>query len=137
MGLVQYIMDSMYTNYSDDFEVEYDEGADADDKRFQYLNHLKTVKVCQAEDENMQVVMIRAESIEDAQEICDQLMEGNVTIINMDNAARDQQSRIIDFMIGAIYAINGNILLISDNIYLAAPVGIELTEGNHKTNQIC
>lgn len=136
MGLVQYIMDSMYTDNSDDFEDDYDEGIERHDKLFRYFDHLRSVEVRQAKDEIMQVVMIQAESIEDAQKICDQLMEGKVTIINMDRAARDQQSRILDFMAGAIYVINGNILLISDAIYMAAPAGIELTEGSHKTNQI-
>lgn len=128
MGLVQHIMDSMYINNSDDFEDEYDEGVERDHKRFRYFDYLKSVEVRQAEDENMQVVMIQAESIEDAQEICDQLLEGNVTIINMDRAIRNQQSRIIDFITGVVCAINGNILLISNAIYIAAPAGIELTE---------
>lgn len=137
MGLVQYIMDSMYTNDSDDFEDEYDEEVQGDNKRFRYFGHFKGIEVRQVKEDIMRVVMIQAEFIEDAQEISDQLMEGNVTIINMDRAARDQQSRIIDFITGVVCAIDGNLLLISDAIYIAAPVGIDLTEGSHKTNQMC
>lgn len=83
----------------------------------------------------MHIVMIQAESIGDAREVCDQLMQGNVAIINMDRATRDQQFRIIDFMIGVIYVINGNILFISNTIYIVAPMGIELTDGKYKDNQ--
>lgn len=129
MSLVQHIIDRMQMNYrggyDDDFEgVEEDEC----DERFTLLNHFRRSNQPE-EDENMQVVLIRAESVEDSKEICDQLLTGNVVVINMENASKDQRCRIIDFISGAVYGMNGSILSVSNSIYVTAPEDIELSDG--------
>lgn len=129
MSLVQHIIDRMQMNYrggyDDDFE-DFEE--DERDERFTLLNHFRRNDQPE-EDENMQVVLIRAESVEDSKEICDQLLAGNVVIMNMENASSDQKSRIIDFISGAVYGLNGNILSVSNSIYVTAPEDIELSDG--------
>lgn len=128
MSLVQHIIDRIQMNDRggyDDFE-DFEE--DERDERFTFLNHFKRNDQPE-EDETMQVVLIRAESVEDSKEICDQLLAGNVVVINMENASNDQKCRIIDFISGAVYGVNGNILLVSNSIYVTAPEDIELSDG--------
>lgn len=76
----------------------------------------------------MQVVMIRTESVEDSKEICDQLLMGKVAVINMEKAPGDQRTRIIDFMSGVLYGVNGSLLPVSQVIYIVAPEGIKLSD---------
>lgn len=77
----------------------------------------------------MQVVLIRAESVEDSKEICDQLLSGNVVVVNMENASNKQKSRIIDFISESVYGMNGNILSVSNYIYVTALEDIVLSDG--------
>lgn len=77
----------------------------------------------------MQVVLIRAESVEDSKEISDQLLSGNVVVVNMENASNKQKSRIIDFISGSVYGMNGNILSVFNYIYVTAPEDIVLSDG--------
>lgn len=129
MGLVQHVIDRMQMNYRDDYDDELEDfEEDERDERFTLLNHFRRSEQPE-EDENMQVVLIRAESVEDSKEICDQLLAGNVVVMNMENASNDQKCRIIDFISGAVYGLNGNILSVSNSIYVTAPEDIELSDG--------
>ena len=53
---------------------------------------------------------------------------GNAVVINMEKASGDQKSRIIDFIAGAVYGVNGMILPVSHAIFMAAPENIELSD---------
>lgn len=129
MGLVQHVIDRMQMNYRDDYDDELEDfEEDERDERFTLLNHFRRSEQPE-EDENMQVVLIRAESVEDSKEICDRLLAGNVVVMNMENASNDQKCRIIDFISGAVYGLNGNILSVSNSIYVTAPEDIELSDG--------
>ena len=129
MGLGQHVIDRMQMNYRDDYDDELEDfEEDERDERFTLLNHFRRNDQPE-EDENMQVVLIRAESVEDSKEICDQLLAGNVVVMNMENASNDQKCRIIDFISGAVYGLNGNILSVSNSIYVTAPEDIELSDG--------
>lgn len=126
MSLVQHIIDRIQMNYRDDYDDDFEE--DERDERFTFLNHFKRNDQPE-EDETMQVVLIRAESVEDSKEICDQLLSGNVVVVNMENASNKQKSRIIDFISGSVYGMNGNILSVSNSIYVTAPEDIVLSDG--------
>lgn len=124
MSLVQYIMDKIQLNYQDDYDDELEE---EHEEHFDILNHFKNAGAdWRGGEEAMQVSLLRAESIEDSKEICDQLLMGNAVVINMEKASGDQKSRIIDFISGAVYGVNGRILPVSHAIFMAAPENIEL-----------
>lgn len=127
MGWVQYIMDKMQMNYRDEYDDELEEYGH--DESFAFLNHFKNMGASQMKEvEVMRIVLIRTETIEDSKEICDQLLMGNAVVINMETASEDQKSRIIDFISGAIYGLNGSILPVSKVIYAVVPEDVELVE---------
>lgn len=126
MSLIQYIMDKIRLNYQDDYDDEFE---DEYEERFDISNRFKSAGAGRREGkEAMQVSLLRAESIEDSKEICDQLLMGNAVVINMEKASGDQKSRIIDFIAGAVYGVNGMILPVSQAIFMAAPENIELSD---------
>ncbi len=136
MGWVQHIFDRMQMNYQDEF---YDDELEEfqEEKHFNFMDHFKSIGVGKLEEEAlMQVVMIRAKSVEDSKEICDQLLIGCVVIINMEEAPEEQKSRIIDFISGVLYGLNGSLLLVSQVIYLAAPEDIELANGERLVDRL-
>ena len=48
-------------------------------------------------------------------------------IVNLEYVNKDVARRIIDFMSGAVYALDGNIQKISNSIFLIAPCNYEIT----------
>ena len=75
----------------------------------------------------MEVCVIKPSSIEDEIEIADTLLNGRTVVINMEGLNVDIAQRIIDFISGATYSMNGNLQKISNYIFLATPCGVDIS----------
>ena len=76
---------------------------------------------------SVRVVISQPNSYEQASEICEHLKEKKSIIVNLEYVNKDVARRIIDFMSGAVYALDGNIQKISNSIFLIAPYNYEIT----------
>ena len=76
---------------------------------------------------SMEVCMIRPNSLNDEQEICDTLLSGRAVVINLEGFDIELSQRIIDFIAGSCYAMKGNLQAISRAIYIVTPNSIDLT----------
>jgi len=76
---------------------------------------------------SVRVVISQPNSYDQAQEICEHLKEKKSIILNLEYVNKDLARRIIDFMSGAVYALDGNIQKISNTIFLIAPYNYEIT----------
>ena len=63
----------------------------------------------------------------DAQTVVDFLKKNRAIVINMEGLALDPAQRIIDFIGGACYGINGELKAISSNIFIAVPNSMEVS----------
>ncbi len=70
---------------------------------------------------NAKLVMFEPRSYDDAQEIAKHLVEGRACIVNFHRIKKEFAQRIIDFLSGVIYAINGSINKSDVNSYLCSP----------------
>lgn len=77
--------------------------------------------------QNVRVVISQPNSYDQASEICEHLKEKKSIIVNLEYVNKDVARRIIDFMSGAVYALDGNIQKISNSIFLIAPYNYEIT----------
>jgi len=57
----------------------------------------------------------------EVQEIAEHLLQKRAVIINLQKIAPEQGKRIIDFLSGTIYAVNGDLQKVSTNTYLCTP----------------
>ena len=73
------------------------------------------------------VRIIKPTTVDDEVEIVDTLLEGRTVIINMEGFDLAIAQRIIDFTIGATYAMNGDLQRISNFIFLATPPGVDIS----------
>ena len=72
-------------------------------------------------------------SYEDTQNIIDNLKSRKPVIVNMEELEIDCAQRILDFMAGAIYALNGSIYKISRGIFVVAPTNYDII-GNDESS---
>ncbi len=64
---------------------------------------------------------------DDVQTLIDFLKRKESAIINLDNVEPEISQRVLDFVSGAIYALNGSVHRISGNIFLLSPEGVGIT----------
>jgi cell division inhibitor SepF len=75
----------------------------------------------------MEVSLIRPQNVDDARVICDLLLEGKAVVLNMEGLHTEIAQRIIDYTSGATYSIDGKLQKISNYIFIATPVTVELS----------
>lgn len=74
-----------------------------------------------------QVYVIKPQEFNEAQKVTDYLKDGKTIVINMEGIEVHAAQRIIDFIGGACYALDGSLQAISANIFIAAPHNINVT----------
>ena len=74
-----------------------------------------------------QVFVIKPQEFNEAQKVTDYLKEGKMIVINMEGIEVHAAQRIIDFIGGACYALDGSLQAISANIFIAAPMNVDVT----------
>ena len=74
----------------------------------------------------MKMIVYHPVSYEDTQSIIDNLKNRKPVIVNMEELEIDCAQRILDFMAGAIYALNGTIYKISRGIFVVAPTNYDI-----------
>lgn len=74
----------------------------------------------------LKVVIMQPENFEDAQDICDHLKSKKPVIVNLEELDKDNAQRIIDFLSGSIYALDGSIQKVSGGIFIIAPNNVDL-----------
>lgn len=84
------------------------------------------------EDVGVKVVVIEPKSFDEAQGIIDDLRDGRAVIINFEDTDRELARRIIDFISGGVYALDGSTEKISNYVFLFVPKGVEITKETKK-----
>ena len=69
----------------------------------------------------LKVVVVQPVAFEDSKEIADHLKTKKPIVVNLENIEREVAKRIIDFLSGAVYSLDGNIQKISNGIFLIVP----------------
>lgn len=75
---------------------------------------------------NVRVVLHEPRSYEETQEIADHLRNRRPVVVNLQRVRNDQATRIVDFLSGTVYALNGSISKIGPNIFLCTPDTVEI-----------
>ena len=88
----------------------------------------ETAKVVGIPDTSkVRVLIYKPVSYEDTQSIIDHLKEKKPIIVNLDELDTDVAQRILDFVSGAVYALNGNIRKAARNIFVVAPYNVDVS----------
>ncbi len=77
--------------------------------------------------QQVKVIISQPSTFEQSEEICEHLKEKKSIILNLEYVNKDVARRIVDFVGGAVYGLDGNIQKISNSIFLVAPFNYEIT----------
>ena len=79
------------------------------------------------QEEGETVRVIKPQEFNEAQIVADFLKEGKTIVVNLEGIEISQAQRIIDFIGGASFAVDGSLKAISNNIFIVAPGNIEVS----------
>lgn len=98
---------------------------DSSKSRSGFLN--SKPKVVSLNRSMMEVKIVQPTSFEDSQEICNTLLESKPVVVNLEGFDPDDAQRIMDFISGCIYAINGKYHQISKYIFIFTPENVDIS----------
>ena len=79
-------------------------------------------------NKSMKVVVCEPQKFEEVQALSDHLKNRRQVIINFDSTPPDIAQRMIDFITGTVYTLDGQSQQVGNNIFLFAPSNVEITK---------
>ena len=127
-------MDDEDEYYDDDEYIEDDdeEYEEEPKRRFASFSNRSSKVVPVRAGSNSKVRIIKPKSFEESGKIADEIKEDRLVIFDVTTLDIDQARRIVDFIVGSAYALNGNVRRVSGGIFVAAPNSIDITGDNLK-----
>jgi len=72
---------------------------------------------------NSNIIMVEPKSMSEIQQVVDYLKQGQSVAVNLEGLSAADMERILDFLSGAIYGLNGSIHRWHGDLFLLAPEG--------------
>lgn len=72
------------------------------------------------------MILFEPRAYSESQQIADYLKKRNAVVVNLKRVTPDQAKRIVDFLSGTLYAINGDIQKLGGGIFLCTPNNVNV-----------
>ncbi|URZ00881.1 cell division protein SepF [Clostridium felsineum] len=128
MGIIG-LNDEDFDEYED--EVMEQEAAvkennyDYDEKLNNKSNNNKVVNIHTAS--SVKVVIVKPKDYDEATQICDDLKNRKIVVVNVTELEPKTAQRLLDFMGGASYVLNGELLEVDKGVYLLSPSNVDIS----------
>ncbi|QOS99549.1 cell division protein SepF [Brevibacterium sp. JNUCC-42] len=76
--------------------------------------------------EGIRLMLFEPRHYSDAQDIADSLRNRRPVVVNLQRVENDQAKRIIDFLSGTVYALNGDIQKVGEQIFVCTPDHVDI-----------
>ncbi len=113
--------------YEDENVYDYEDEEEIVEDRKLFGRKNKVVNMPQANANAIKMVISQPTTFEQSDEICSFLKEKKSVIVNLEYVNKDVARRIVDFISGGVYALDGYIQKVSNSIFLVAPSNYEIS----------
>jgi len=71
--------------------------------------------------------LLQPKSHTEATQIADKLKEGSIILLDIGNLTKDKAHRLVDFLAGVTYVLNGEMIKTNKNTIVIAPAGVDIS----------
>ena len=83
--------------------------------------------MCSSDLAQLSVVLANPEKFENAAEVADHLRDRRTVVLNLEETNKDTARRIVDFLSGVAYALDGKIKKVAVSTYIITPFNVEIS----------
>ncbi len=126
MGWIKNIK-SMVTSedpYGDNYGIEEEEVIEEAQAPAQTNN----VTGAEKDDSVVELKVVRPETFASVTEIADHLLNRCTVVLNLEATNREAAKRLIDFLAGVAYSINGQLKNVANNTYIITPCNVDVAD---------
>ena len=84
---------------------------------------------------NIQMQVVRPQSFDSASQIADHLLNKCTVVLNLENTNKETSRRLIDFLSGVAYSIDGAIKRVATQTYVITPSSVNIEDAQLKKAQ--
>ena len=74
----------------------------------------------------MQVILVKPDRFDTVSEIADHLRDKKAIVLNLESTNKDVARRLVDFLSGVAYALDGKIKKVASSTYILTPYNVEI-----------
>lgn len=114
----------------EDYEYEYVEEVNEPESQVTGTEKKKNqnvVSLAAVQQPNSKVVLCEPRTYNEVQEIADNIVSRRAVVINLQRLDRGQAKRVVDFLSGTVYALNGDIQKLGAETFLCTPENIDVS----------
>ncbi len=157
MGLMDRIKkvtgtDDTYNTYDDDYYNEFDENADADAKTAQHAQggaepmHAgvqgapfggvgASNGISLSSGASLEIKVVKPQHFDSVPQIADHLLNKRTVVLNLENTNKETARRLIDFLSGVAYSIDGSLKKIDSSAYVITPSNVDVGDAQLRDKQ--
>lgn len=76
---------------------------------------------------SLEMKIVKPDRFEDVTTIADHLLQRRTVVLNLENTSKESIRRILDFLSGTIYAIEGNMKRAANSTYVITPKNVDVS----------
>ena len=84
---------------------------------------------------SIEMVVVKPEKLETVTQIADYLVDRKTILLNLEETNKETARRLIDFLNGVAYAINGNLKKVANCTYVITPSNVDVSGEQIKDSQ--
>lgn len=81
------------------------------------------------------MLLMEPKSVDECKVLVDNLKGRRPVIVNLERIETETANKIFNFLNGAIYALNGTVQRVSNNIFIFAPENVDINDTTTKTGE--
>lgn len=113
-----------YDDYEDDYENEPEYSQKKNTSKGAAQSKVVSIRTSASD---VEVCIFKPANFGESQEVCDILLGGQPVIVNLEGIDVEEAQRIMDFVSGCIFSIQGNMRQISKYIFIFSPKTIDIS----------
>ncbi|HLQ40484.1 MAG TPA: cell division protein SepF [Tetragenococcus sp.] len=90
------------------------------------MDHTQKQRSAKHKDQNGRIMIVEPKSYAEAMKIARHVLSGEAVLVNFHLVEEMQARRIVDFLTGTVYALDGDIKRVANEIFLCTPQGVEI-----------
>lgn len=127
MGFVDAVKDFVGfgdIDYEEDFEME-EEEIEAEEVRAPLFKRNKVVPLDRQANQPS-IVVLKPKCFNNSTEVADQIKQRRPVILDVGGLDPEEARRVVDFIAGTVYGLNGDIQKVSGGIFIATPSSYDI-----------
>ncbi|WP_449353978.1 cell division protein SepF [Virgibacillus natechei] len=119
-----------YFTMDDEYEYEYENAEAAgepENKTSPNQKNQNVVNLTSLQQPASKVVLYEPRTYNEAQEIADNIVNRRAVVVNLQRLDGTQAKRVVDFLSGTVYAVNGDIQKLGSETFLCTPDNVDVS----------